>query len=71
MQQLVGISVSKVKQNMDDKKRKFMIEISVNFYDEEEFEHEGYYTSPDQAKEAIDQLYEMFNNEVIDELNDN
>ena len=56
---------------MDDKKRKFMIEISVSFYAEEEFEHEGYYTSPDQAKEAIDQLYEMFNNEVIDGLNDN
>lgn len=56
---------------MDDKKRKIMIEISVSFYDEEEFEHEGYYTSPDQTKEAIDQLYEMFNNEVIDELNNN
>lgn len=56
---------------MDDKKRKFMIEISVSFYDEEEFEHKWYYTSPDQAKEAIDQLYEMFNNEVIDELNNN
>lgn len=55
---------------MDDKKRKFMIEINVSFHDEE-FEHEGYYTSPDQAKEAIDQLYEMFNNEVIDELNNN
>lgn len=27
---------------MDDKKRKFMIEISVSFYDKEEFEHEGY-----------------------------
>lgn len=48
---------------MNDKKRKFMIEINVSFYDEEEPEHEGYYTSPDEAKEAIDQLYEMFNNE--------
>ena len=56
---------------MDDKKRKFRIEINVSFHDEEEFEHEGYYTSPDQSKEAIDQLYEMFNNEAIDELNNN
>ena len=39
---------------MDDKKRKFRIEINVSFYDEEEFEHEGYYTYPNQAKEAID-----------------
>lgn len=39
---------------MDDKKRKFRIEINVSFYDEEEFEQEGYYTSPNQAKEAID-----------------
>lgn len=39
---------------MDDKKRKFRIEINVSFHDEEEFEHEGYYTSPNQAKEAID-----------------
>ena len=31
------ISISKVKQKMDDKKRKFMIEISVSFHDDEEY----------------------------------
>lgn len=46
---------------MNQERRQFMIEISVSF-DDDIPEHEGYYTSPDEAKEAIDQLWEAFEN---------
>ena len=48
---------------MNDK-RKFMIEIRVSF-DGNMPEHEGYYTSPDMAKETIDQLYELYESEAL------
>lgn len=46
---------------MNQENREFMIEISVSFNGEMP-EHEGYYTSPDKAKETIDQLWEAFEN---------